>query len=125
MAWVWLLLAGLMEVCWPVGLKVAQDADGRVRGVLLAVGGMGLSGFFLWLSQRGNAIPMGTAYAVWTGIGAVGAFLVGLVFYAEDRSALRFVSVALIVLGLVGLKLSHRPPAAAAPVERPAVGAGG
>jgi quaternary ammonium compound-resistance protein SugE len=102
---------------------MAQKPEQRWSGIALAVGGMGLSGFLLWLSQRGNAIPMGTAYAVWTGIGAVGAFLVGVLFYADPFTFLRFASVLLIVFGLIGLKLSHRPdapvnpppPAAAAP----------
>ena len=123
MAWVYLFVAGVMEICWPLGLKMAQKPEQRWGGVALAVGGMGLSGFFLWLAQRGNAIPMGTAYAVWTGIGAVGAFAVGILFYKDAATVWRLVSVSLIVFGLIGLKLApdgnppppDPPPAANAP----------
>lgn len=68
MAWFYLLLAGVFEIGWPVGLKMAQDAETRVLGITLAVGFMALSGFLLWLAQK--EIPIGTSYAIWTGIGA-------------------------------------------------------
>ena len=107
MAWVYLLIAGLFEVGWPVGLKLSQTPGRFAVGVLIAVVCMIASGAFLWLAQRD--IPIGTAYAVWTGIGATGAFAVGVMFYGDSTSALRLVSVSLIIAGIIGLKLAHGP----------------
>jgi len=83
MSWLYLVLAGLLEIGWPVGLKLAQAPATRWQGIALAVVFMALSGFLLWLAQR--HIPMGTAYAVWTGIGAAGTFLVGVLFSVIHR----------------------------------------
>lgn len=105
MSWVYLVLAGLFEIGWPVGLKMAQEPQSRWAGVVIAVGFMGLSGFMLWLAQR--HIPLGTAYAVWTGIGAAGTFVVGILYYGDPTSFLRYLGVALIVAGVVTLKLAH------------------
>ncbi|MFN7695347.1 MAG: DMT family transporter [Burkholderiales bacterium] len=105
MAWVCLLLAGLFEIGWPVGLKMAQEPETRGVGILVAVGFMAVSGFLLWLAQR--EIPIGTAYAVWTGIGAAGTFAVGVMFYGDPSSFWRYLGVALIVAGVATLKLSH------------------
>ena len=76
MAWLYLIVAGLLEIGWPVGLKMSQQADSRWLGIAIAVAFMVASGFMLWLAQKD--IPMGTSYAVWTGIGAAGTFLVGI-----------------------------------------------
>jgi quaternary ammonium compound-resistance protein SugE len=65
---------------------------------------MALSGFFLWLAQR--EIPIGTAYAVWTGIGASGTFLIGIVFFGDPAGMMRWLSFALIVIGVIGLKVN-------------------
>lgn len=105
MAWIYLVIAGFLEIGWPVGLKVAQNPETRVRGVVMAVLLMGASGAFLWLAQRG--IAMGTAYAVWTGIGAVGTLILGMLVYGEPSTAMRLGSASLIVLGIIGLKLAH------------------
>lgn len=105
MSWVYLILAGLMEIGWPVGLKMAQEPTSRWVGVAIAVFFMAISGFMLWLAQR--QIPIGTAYAVWTGIGAAGTFLVGIYVYGDPTSIARYLGVALIVLGVITLKLSH------------------
>jgi len=105
MSWVYLIIAGLLEIGWPVGLKLAQQAETRVLGIVLAVAFMIASGVGLWLAQR--TIPIGTAYAVWTGIGAAGTFLVGVVFYNDPTSITRYLGVALIVAGVVLLKLAH------------------
>jgi quaternary ammonium compound-resistance protein SugE len=104
MAWTYLLLAGLFEIGWPVGLKIAQDPGHRWGGVAIAVAFMAASGFMLWLAQR--TIPIGTAYAVWTGIGAAGTFAVGVLFYGDAASLARFAGVALIVGGVITLKLA-------------------
>ena len=74
-------------------------------GVIIAVVCMAASGAFLWLAQK--TIPIGTAYAVWTGIGATGTFIVGILCYGDSASALRLVSVSLIIAGIIGLKLAH------------------
>jgi quaternary ammonium compound-resistance protein SugE len=105
MAWVYLIIAGLFEIGWPVGLKLSQTPGRLIMGVIIAVVCMAASGAFLWLAQR--SIPIGTAYAVWTGIGAAGTFIVGILFYGDSTSALRLVSVGLIIAGIIGLKLAH------------------
>ena len=104
MSWIYLILAGLFEIGWPVGLKMAQTPATRVTGILVAVIFMGISGFLLWMAQR--TIPIGTAYAIWTGIGALGAFAIGIVWLGEAISPLRIAAAMLIVGGLVLMKLS-------------------
>lgn len=105
MAWVYLVVAGVLEVGWPVGLKMAQTEGQRSTGIVLAVFFMVLSGTLLWLAQR--EIPLGTSYAVWTGIGAAGTFLFGILFYGDIASAGRILGVAFILMGVVTLKLAH------------------
>lgn len=105
MSWAALVLAGLFEIGWPVGLKLAQVPATRWAGIAIAIAFMAISGALLWLAQR--QIPMGTAYAVWTGIGAAGTFLVGIAFYGDPASLGRFLGVLLIVGGVVVLKLAH------------------
>jgi quaternary ammonium compound-resistance protein SugE len=105
MAWVYLIVAGLFEIGWPVGLKLSQTPGRLIVGVIVAVVCMAASGAFLWLAQK--TIPIGTAYAVWTGIGAAGTFIVGILFYGDSAGALRLVSVGLIIAGIIGLKLAH------------------
>lgn len=105
MAWVYLILAGLFEIGWPVGLKMSQAPETRLLGVALAIVFMTLSGVLLWLAQR--QIPIGTAYAVWTGIGAAGTLFVGILFYGDPASFARYLGVALIIAGVVTLKLAH------------------
>jgi quaternary ammonium compound-resistance protein SugE len=105
MSWIYLILAGLFEIGWPVGLKMAQDPQQRWTGVAVAVVFMVLSGLLLWLAQR--TIPIGTAYAVWTGIGAAGTFAVGVLYYGDPTSFLRYLGVALIVAGVITLKVAH------------------
>jgi quaternary ammonium compound-resistance protein SugE len=105
MAWLALLLAGLFEIGWPVGLKMAQQESMRLQGILIAIGFMTVSGALLWLAQK--QIPMGTAYAVWTGIGAAGTFLVGVYFYGDPTSLARYMGILLIIAGVACLKLAH------------------
>lgn len=107
MGWVYLLLAGLLEMGWPAVTKFVW-AGGRIRpgpalaAVALMLGSTGL----LLLAQR--TVPIGTAYAVWTGIGTVGTVLVGILFLGEPASAARLFFLALIVAGVVGLKLTAK-----------------
>ncbi len=104
LAWIYLIIAGLLEIGWPLGFKLSQTTSYRVVYILMAVVCMGLSGFFLWLAQRD--IPIGTAYAVWTGIGAAGTFLIGLIVFHDPTSMMRTLSFLLIVTGVIGLKIS-------------------
>jgi quaternary ammonium compound-resistance protein SugE len=105
MAWLYLIVAGLLEIGWPVGLKMSQDQESRWLGISIAVAFMVASGFMLWLAQK--QIPMGTSYAVWTGIGAAGTFLVGLLFYGDAATFGRIAGVLLIISGVITLKISH------------------
>jgi quaternary ammonium compound-resistance protein SugE len=105
MAWMLLFLAGLCEIGWPLGLKLGWGESGvRVWWIVFAIVCMSVSGALLLLAQR--EIPMGTAYAVWTGIGAVGAFVVGIAAFGDASNVMRYLSVGLIVAGIVGLKLA-------------------
>ena len=103
--WLVLIAAGLLEVGWPIGLKMSQSPDRRISGIIFAAICMTASGALLWVAQR--SIPIGTAYAVWTGIGATGTFLVGVLVYNDPATLLRMLSVLLIVCGIIGLKASH------------------
>lgn len=106
MAWWWLLVAGLLEIGWAYGLK---QSDGFSRFGPSVVTVVLMVASFTCLSMALRQLPMGTAYAVWTGIGAVGTAVVGMVVLGESRDPIRLVCLALIVLGILGLKLaSHR-----------------
>ena len=104
MAWFYLVIAGVMEIGGPLGFKISQAPQYRWAGIALAVACLTLSTVFLWLAQR--TIPIGTAYAVWTGIGAVGVFAMGIILFGEPRTTWRLLSACLIVMGIVGLKLA-------------------
>ncbi len=78
MNWLFLVMAGLFEIGWPLGLKLSQTMPSKFWGIVIAIVSMTLSGGFLWMAQK--SIPIGTAYAVWTGIGAVGTLFVGIMF---------------------------------------------
>lgn len=105
MAWIYLIMAGVFEIGWPVGLKMAQQAETRVIGIIIAVVFMALSGLLLWMAQK--SIPIGTSYAVWTGIGAAGTFFVGVWFYGDPGTLARYLGVLLIVVGVITLKFAH------------------
>lgn len=102
MAWLYLLIAGLLEVAWAIGLKYT-DGFTRLVPSIVTIASMGVSLLFLGLALK--TLPVGTAYAVWTGIGAVGVAILGIILFAEPVNALRLGSIALIVGGIVGLKL--------------------
>ncbi|WP_339079254.1 quaternary ammonium compound efflux SMR transporter SugE [Pseudomonas sp. TMP9] len=104
MSWIILLLAGLFEVGWAVGLKYT-DGFSRPIPTLLTVTAMIISLTLLGLAMK--ELPLGTAYAIWTGVGAVGTVIAGIVLFGEAMTLLRLASVALIVCGLLGLKFSH------------------
>ncbi|HGW3775442.1 TPA: quaternary ammonium compound efflux SMR transporter SugE [Pseudomonas aeruginosa] len=104
MSWIILFFAGLFEVGWAVGLKYTEGFSKPLPAVLTALA-MLVSLGLLGLAMK--HLPLGTAYAVWTGVGAVGTVIAGIVLFGESMALLRLASVALIVCGLVGLKLSH------------------
>ena len=103
MAWTWLTLAGLLEIAWAIGLKYTEGVT-RLWPSLFTGAAMIASVYFLALAVR--TLPIGTAYAVWTGIGAVGVAILGMMLFGESRDPVRLGSIALIVLGIVGLKVS-------------------
>ena len=102
MAWVLLFLAGLLEVAWAVGLKYT---DGFTRPWPTAATLVAMIGSVVLLALAVRTLPLGTAYAVWTGIGTAGAVLLGIVLFQEPATFLRLLFVGLIVAGIVGLKL--------------------
>lgn len=104
-AWTYLIAAGLFEIGWPIGLKWAQEPRRLILGVVVAVVSMAVSGALLFLAQR--EISLGTSYAVWTGIGAAGTFLVGVWFFGDPNSFGRWLGAALIIAGVATLKLAH------------------
>lgn len=101
-AWLVLLGAGLCEIAWAVGLKYTEGFS-RLWPSVWTLGAMALSVVLLGWSLK--TLPVGTAYAVWTGIGAVGTALLGIFLFGESREALRLVCIGLIVAGILGLKL--------------------
>ncbi|MDI3338966.1 MAG: quaternary ammonium compound efflux SMR transporter SugE [Sphaerobacter sp.] len=103
MAWVWLLVAGLLEIAWAIGLKLSHGFT-RFWPSVWTVAAMILT--YVCLAQAVKTLPLGTAYAIWTGIGAVGAAIAGIVLFDEPASALRLLWIAAIVAGIVGLRLS-------------------
>jgi quaternary ammonium compound-resistance protein SugE len=103
MSWVLLLLAGLAEVAWAIGLKYAAGFT-RLVPSLITLAAMVFSVYLLSLALR--VLPLGTAYAVWVGIGAVGTALAGIFLFAETASPLKLISLAFVVAGIVGLKLA-------------------
>ena len=104
MSWIYLIIAAVFEIGWPLGFKLSQTTNHKLAWILFAVASMALSGLFLWIAQK--HIPMGTAYAVWTGIGAAGTFIVGVLLFQDSASLWRVFSVFLIISGVVGLKLA-------------------
>ncbi|ANE47407.1 membrane protein [Paenibacillus swuensis] len=103
MAWIYLAVAGALEIIWAVGLKYTQGFT-RLMPSIITVSGMAVSVYFLSLAAR--TLPIGTAYAIWTGIGAVGTVIFGMVFLKEPSDALRIVFLLVIVGGIVGLKFT-------------------
>jgi quaternary ammonium compound-resistance protein SugE len=102
MAWIYLTVAGLLEICWAIGLKYTEGFT-RLLPSLWTIASMILSVVLLGLALK--TLPVGTAYAVWTGIGAVGTAALGIYLFAEPATALRLISIGLILSGIVGLKL--------------------
>jgi quaternary ammonium compound-resistance protein SugE len=118
MAWVILVIAGLLEVSWAIGLKYTEGFTRPVPSVL-TIGAIVTSMFLLSIAMR--SLPVGTAYAVWVGIGAAGAGILGIVLFGEPRNPARIFFLALLVVSIVGLRMSTRievPEASASEVDR-------
>ena len=106
MAWILLIIAGLFEIGWPLGFKLASmHSKYFIWFIGLSILCMGLSGYFLYLAQK--SIPIGTAYVIWTGIGAIGTVLLGILFFHDSANIFRLLFLSLILIGIVGLKLVH------------------
>lgn len=103
MAWIVLLIAGLLEVVWAIGLKYTQGFT-RLTPSIITIAAMVIS--MLLLAHAMKTLPTGTAYAAWTGIGAVGAAIMGMVLLGESTNIARIISLCLIVIGILGLKFS-------------------
>jgi quaternary ammonium compound-resistance protein SugE len=105
MSWVYLFLAGLTEVAWAIGLKYSNGWSrlwpSVITGLLMVVS-------FAFLSLALKTLPIGTAYAIWTGIGAAGTAIAGIYLFGEPRDAVRFLCIGLIIAGVVGLRLVSR-----------------
>jgi quaternary ammonium compound-resistance protein SugE len=101
-AWVFLSVAGLFEIGWAIGLKYTQGFT-RLAPSVLTLASMALSMLLLGLALK--TLPVGTAYAVWTGIGTVGTAILGIYLFGEPATALRLACIGLIVAGILGLKL--------------------
>lgn len=103
MSWVFLVLAGLLEVVWAVGLKYTHGFTKLGPSVVTV---LAMVGSFYLLSLAMRTLPLGTAYGVWVGIGAVGAAIAGMVLFREPATVLRILSLLLVVAGIAGLKVS-------------------
>jgi quaternary ammonium compound-resistance protein SugE len=107
MAWIYLFIAGLFEIGWAVGLKYT-DGFTRLWPSVVTIVTMILS--FYFLSTAVKSIPIGTAYAIWTGIGAVGTAILGIILFDESKEFIRVIFIMLIVVGIVGLKIFSKIP---------------
>ncbi|MFJ8246145.1 quaternary ammonium compound efflux SMR transporter SugE [Peribacillus asahii] len=103
MAWLYLIIAGVFEVIWATSLKYTEGFTKIIPSVITVVG-MIIS--FYFLSAAIKTLPLGTAYAIWTGIGAVGAVTIGIIFFQEPKDFLRLFFVGCIVIGIIGLKVT-------------------
>ena len=103
MAWCWLFLAGVFEMCWAVGMKLSHGFS-HLGWAVFTLATMALSVWLLALAMR--TLPLGTSYAIWTGIGAVGTAIIGILVFKEPAEFWRLVSIFCILAGIVGLKLT-------------------
>ena len=105
MSWFYLLIASIFEVGWPYGMKMASVSANRAGWIVFAIVAMALSGVFLYVAQK--HIPIGVAYAIWTGIGAVCTFLLGVFVFHDSVNLMKIFGVSLVILGVLLLELPH------------------
>ena len=103
MAWVYLIIAGGLEVFWATFMKLSEGFTKPLYTVLTFAG---MAASFLLLARATRTLPLGTAYAVWTGIGALGALIVGVIVFRESLTPARLLFAALLLIGIIGLKLT-------------------
>src|SRR5574344_1248155 len=103
MSWLYLLIAGILEIVWSTALKYSEGFSKLIPSII-TVAGMIVG--FLFLAKATKVLPMGTAYVVWTGIGAVGAFIVGVILFKEQLNIARVAFVCCILIGIIGLKMT-------------------
>ncbi len=103
MAWIYLIIAGFFEIIWAMGLKYSQGFT-KLYPSLITLGGMIISFYLLSLATK--TLPIGTAYAIWTGIGAFGAVILGMILFHDPINILRIIFLCLILIGILGLKLT-------------------
>lgn len=103
--WTYLIIASFFEVGWPFGLKMAAVSEAKISWIIFSVITMTLSGIFLFLAQKG--ISIGTAYAVWSGIGASCTFIIGILLFNDVFNLFRILGIVFIVSGVIMLKLGH------------------
>lgn len=104
MSWLYLFIASIFEVGWPFGMKMASISQAKVGWIIFAIIAMALSGLFLYIAQK--QIPIGVAYAIWTGIGAVCTFMLGIFVFNDIVNLMKIFGVSLIVLGIILLEVS-------------------
>ena len=105
MSWLYLLIASIFEVGWPFGMKMASLGANKIGWIVFAIFAMALSGVFLYIAQK--EIPIGIAYAIWTGIGAVCTFLLGVFVFHDSISIMKIFGISLIIFGIILLEVSH------------------
>lgn len=106
MSWVYLIIAGLFEIGWPLGFKLASTyTKYSVVFIGVSVISMTLSGVFLYIAQK--TIPIGTAYVIWTGVGSVGTLLIGIFFFGDSTNFWRLFFITMIIIGVIGTKIVH------------------
>ncbi len=106
MSYLYLIIAGIFEVGWPLGFKLASIYEKySILYIFVSIISMALSGVFLYIAQK--SIPIGTAYIIWTGVGSVGTLLIGIIFFGDSVSFFRLFFLSLIIIGIIGIKLVH------------------
>ncbi len=106
MSWVYLIIAGLFEIGWPLGFKLASTYQRySIAFIGLSVISMALSGVFLYIAQK--SIPIGTAYVIWTGVGAAGTLLIVIFFFGDSTGFWRLFFITMIIIGVIGTKIVH------------------
>ncbi|MBE7703806.1 MAG: hypothetical protein E7Z89_07145 [Cyanobacteria bacterium SIG28] len=103
MSWFYLLIASIFEVGWPFGMKMASLGANKLYWIIFAIIAMALSGIFLYIAQK--EIPIGIAYAIWTGIGATCTFLLGVYVFQDTVSLMKILGIVLIILGIILLEI--------------------
>ena len=105
MSWIYLLIASIFEVGWPLGFKMASVGNHKIFWIIFAIIAMFFSGYFLYIAQK--EIPIGTAYAVWTGIGAGCTLLIGALIFSDSINMMKLLGVIFIITGVALLKLGN------------------